>query len=144
MTNTAALAWEDVQEGATSPEYLNGPVTRTDIVRYAGAGGDFNPIHHDEAFATAIGLPSVFSMGLLQAGFLSHLVSDWLGLANVRTFEVRFAARVWPGETLRSSGRVVRSYEEAGERRVEVELVVADTTNGEVKITGRATAGVPE
>jgi acyl dehydratase len=143
VTDTTALAWEDVDEGATSPEYLNGPITRTDIVRYAGAGGDFNPIHHDEAFATSIGLPSIFSMGLQQAGFLSHLVSDWLGLANVRTFDVRFAARVWPGETLRSTGRVARKFEEDGVRCVEVELVVVDTEKGEVKITGSATAALP-
>lgn len=142
MTDITATA-SDLVEGSTSPEYLAGPISRTDIVRYAGAGGDFNPIHHDEAFATSIGLPSVFSMGLLQAGLLSHLVSDWLGLANLRTYEVRFAARVWPGETLRSTGRVVRSYDEDGQRRVEVELTVVDTDKSEVKISGRATAAIP-
>lgn len=133
----------DLVEGAKSPEYLEGPLTRTDIVRYAGAGGDFNPIHHDETFAVSIGLPSIFSMGLLQAGLLSHLASDWLGLENIRTYEVRLAARVWPGETLCSSGEVIRRYEEDGEERVEVALTVVDTDKSEVKIKGRAIAAVP-
>lgn len=77
-----------------------GPITRTDIVRFAGAGGDFNPVHHDEEFARAAGFPSVFAMGMLTAGLLGDFVASWLGLANVGRFAVRFASPVWPGDTL--------------------------------------------
>jgi acyl dehydratase len=122
---------------------VHGPLTRTDIVRYAGAGGDFNPIHHDEPFATSLGLPSVFSMGLYQGGIVSSHVSSWLGLINLRGLELRFAARVWPGETLRCSGTVTNAEDVDGERIVEVDLSVANADTGEVKITGRALAAAP-
>jgi acyl dehydratase len=77
-----------------------GPLTRTDIVRYAGAGGDFNPIHHDDVHARSLGLPGVFAMGLLGAGYLSRLLHAEFGAASVARFTVRFRAQTWPGETL--------------------------------------------
>jgi acyl dehydratase len=126
--------------GDQAPELVHDPVTRTDIVRYAGAGGDFNPIHHDEPFAASLGLPSVFAMGLYQGGILSSFASSWLGLINLRRFELRFAARVWPGETLRCSGVVTSAEDVDGERVVEVDLSVTNADTGEVKVTGRATA----
>ena len=69
----------DWQIGAMGPERCVGPLTRTDFVRYAGASGDFNPIHHDEAFAQAAGFANVFGHGLLTAGILGGFVADWLG-----------------------------------------------------------------
>jgi acyl dehydratase len=137
----ARLTAAQAVEGATSPVYLEGPITRTDIVRYAGAGGDFNPVHHDEEFAKNLGLPSVFAMGLLGAGYLSRLVTDWLGLRNLRFFSVRFATQVWPGDVLQMSGTVTRVYDEAGERRVDVEFAVTNADGGSV-IKARATAKV--
>lgn len=128
-------------EGLESPVYTVGPITRTDIVRYAGAGGDFNPIHHDEAFATSIGLPSVFSMGLFQGGLLSRLAADWLGLANLRVFGTRFRGQVWPGEVLKLSGRLTSVSRNEG-TAVEAELTVANEA-GEVKVQGWARAVLP-
>src|ERR1700752_3076756 len=89
-----------LQEGEPGPQATIGPITRTDIVRYAGAGGDFNPIHHDEQFALAAGMPSVFSHGLLSAGLLGQYLARWVGPENVRSFGVRFTGQVWPGDTL--------------------------------------------
>ncbi|MBX6722190.1 MAG: hypothetical protein IRY92_02970, partial [Dactylosporangium sp.] len=63
-----------------------GPITLTDIVRYQGASGDMNPIHHDESFARAAGLPGPVSIGMLHAGYLATYATDWLGAANVRRF----------------------------------------------------------
>src|SRR6516225_516723 len=77
-----------------------GPVTRTDFVRYAGAGGDFNPLHHDDEYAKGLGLPSVFGMGMWTAGLLASFVSDRVGLPNLRAFDVRFRSPVWPGDQL--------------------------------------------
>jgi acyl dehydratase len=85
-----------LQKGDHGPQATIGPITRTDIVRYAGAGGDFNPIHHDEEFARAAGMPSVFSHGLLSAGLLAQHLARWVGLAHVRSFAVRFTGQVWP------------------------------------------------
>ena len=94
------------QVGSKAPERRVGPITRTQIVRYAGAGGDFNPIHHDETFAQKAGFPSVFAHGLLTAGILSGFASDWLGLTALRKYSVRYVAQVWPGDTLVLSGQV--------------------------------------
>jgi acyl dehydratase len=76
-------------------------LTRTDFVRYAGASGDFNPIHHDELYAVGKAKqPSVFAMGMFTAGLLSRLTSDLFGLGNVESFSVRFLDRVWPNDKL--------------------------------------------
>jgi 3-hydroxybutyryl-CoA dehydratase len=77
-----------------------GPVTQTDIVRFAGAGGDFNPLHHDEAAARAAGFDRVIAMGQFTAGLLAGLLTDWVGIEHLRAFEVRFAAPVFVGDIL--------------------------------------------
>jgi 3-hydroxybutyryl-CoA dehydratase len=82
------------------------PVTQTDIVRFAGAGGDFNPLHHDPAAAAAAGFPAVIAMGQFQAGALAGLLSDWVGVEHVRSFSVRFVSPVAVGDTLELSARV--------------------------------------
>jgi acyl dehydratase len=107
-----------------------GPVTRTDIVRYAGASGDFNPIHHDETFATAAGFPTVFSIGMYQAAILATYATDWLGAEAIRRFTVRFSEQVWPGDLLTCTGRVVGVEETGDGLRVEVELACTRQTGG--------------
>jgi acyl dehydratase len=123
--------------GDSGPEATVGPITRTDIVRYAGAGGDFNPIHHDEEFARAAGMPSVFSHGLLSAGLLGQYLARWVGLQNVRSFGVRFTGQVWPGDTLTLAGQVAAVAQEAGERQVNVDLSACRQT-GDVVVKGTA------
>ncbi len=135
------ILFEDISEGDESPE-LSLEVTRTLIVKYAGAGGDFNPIHHDESFATAIGLPSVFAMGLMQGGYLARALTDWVGVGNLRLYKIRFTGQVWPGETIICKARVARKYEEGGERRMECDLSVVNQ-NGDSKITGTAVVALP-
>jgi len=126
-----------LEPGAASPVLRVGPITPTLIVRYAGAGGDFNPIHHDESFARAAGMPGIFSMGMLQAGLLGTLVSRWLGVGNVRTFSVRFTGQVWPGDELTLRG-AVESVDRSGEESLATcDLVVA--RGDEVVVSGRAT-----
>ncbi len=92
--------------GQQMPTTTFGPLTRTDFVRYAGASGDFHPIHHDDGYAQAAGLPGVFGMGLLHAGVLGNRVARWVGPTNLRSFSVRFTGQVWPGDLLSFSGRV--------------------------------------
>jgi acyl dehydratase len=102
----------EVAVGDGAPERWFGPITRTDIVRYQGASGDMNPIHHDELFAKEAGFPTVFSVGMLQAGLLATYATDWLGAENVRRFSTRFREQVWPGDRLACSG-VVEAIEPA-------------------------------
>src|ERR1041384_5887909 len=100
------VTWDDLGEGAENEPRQIGPLTRTDIVRYAGASGDFNPIHHDEEFAKASGFPTVFSIAMLQAGLLGTYATDWLGAENIRRFSTRFKEQVWPGDELTCAGTV--------------------------------------
>ncbi|GAA1002344.1 MaoC-like dehydratase [Acrocarpospora pleiomorpha] len=121
-----------------------GPLTRTDFVRYAGAGGDFNPIHHDETFARAAGYPAVFGHGLLTAGILGGYAASWLGRRNLRRFSVRYVDQVWPGDTLVLSGEVLgcQSAPDGG-TEVEVGLLVHSEAEGRqprLVLRGGATA----
>jgi acyl dehydratase len=111
-------------------------VTRTQIVRFAGAAGDFNPMHHDEPFAQSAGQPSVFAMGQLTAAILGSAVADWLGAANVRGYGVRFKDKVWPGDALVLSA--VEDGETDGLRRYA--LRASREGDGTVVLTGWATA----
>lgn len=77
-----------------------GPVTRTDLVRYAGAGGDFNPIHHDELFARSAGYPSVIAHGLLTAGLTGAALAEAVGPLQLRRYAVRYTGQVLPGDML--------------------------------------------
>jgi acyl dehydratase len=89
-------------------EVVFGPLTREDFVRYANVSGDDNPIHQDEEYARKSGAPTVFAMGMLNAGYLATAVSQWFGGAqNIRRFKVRFTTRVWAGDEVVCSGRVV-------------------------------------
>ena len=119
-----------------------GPISRTDIVRYAGASGDFNPIHHDETFAVAAGFPSVFSIGMFQAALLATYATDWLGAENVRRFGVRFKEQVWPGDELTCTGTVAAVTRRDDATVVDVDLVCTRQTGG-VAIEGSATFVLP-
>ena len=137
------LFWEDVKEGDESPVLVKDKVTRTDIVKYAGASGDFAKVHHDDIFAIRHGSDrGVFAMGMMSAGYLSHMLTDWLGDGNLKKFRVRFASRVWPGDVLTCKGIITRKYTENGENRVDCVLSV-ENQHGEKVIAGSATADLP-
>ena len=119
--------------GDRAPSRRFGPLTRTDIVRYVGASGDFNPLHHDDEAARAAGFPTLFSAGMFQAGLLATFAVDWLGAERIRRFRTRFSEQVWPGDELTCEG-VVTSVQ--GDRVV-VALTCTRQTGG-VAVTGEA------
>ena len=135
--------WDDLQEGSSPESCEYGPISRTDMVKYQGASGDFNPIHHDEEFAKAAGFPTVFSVGMLQAGILAGFATEWLGAKNVRRYSVQFREQVWPGDVVICSGTVTRKYEDGGERKVDVDLLCTREASGGAAIKGEATFVVP-
>ena len=100
------LAFEDLSVGKEQQAVLVEDLSRTQIVQYAGASGDFNPIHHDEVFAKQAGYPSVFAHGMLTMGLTGTLLTDWLGDGVLRSFGVRFVRQVWPGDTLTGKATV--------------------------------------
>jgi acyl dehydratase len=132
----------DVAVGDRGPVRVVSDLTRTDFVRYAGASGDFNPLHHDVPRARAAGYPDVFAQGMLTAGFGASAVADWFGLANVTYYGVRFQSRVYPGETIRIGGEITAVG--PGDDGVAVEVdVLAETADGAVVLSGSAAADVP-
>ncbi len=100
------------------------PLTQTDIVRFAGAGGDFNPLHHDPEFARKAGFEQVISMGQLQAGLLAAWLTDWCGVEHLRELSVRFTAPVTLGDVLRFAGVVLDVREVDGTSLARLELAV--------------------
>ena len=137
-----SVTWDGLDVGTEAPPFVDQPLTVTDFVRYQGASGDMNPIHHDEGFAKKSGFPSVFAVGMLQAGILATYVSDWLGPENVRRFRVQFREQAWPGDVLTYKGAVTAKRQEDGERLVDVELSATRQTGG-VHLRGWATFVVP-
>lgn len=116
-----------------------GVITRSDIVRFAGAGGDFNPVHHDEPYALSCGYPSVFAMGMFTASMSARLISERYRQEKIGQFAVRFKAVVWPGERL--TGRAIRKVNlghRSGSERIDVSVI---NDAGEVKLAGYANIG---
>jgi acyl dehydratase len=136
------LYFEDVKEGDVLPPFTVENLTRTDFVKYAGSSGDFNPIHHDQTFAEASGNPTVFAMGMMNAGILSRLAADYVGLENLRKYKVRFATRIWPGDSVTCKGKVTKKAVESGEKIIEGELALLNQ-KGEVAIQGSFRAALP-
>ena len=117
-------------------------VTRDSLVRYAGASGDFNPIHQDEEFAKAAGMGGVFWHGMLTMGFVAQAVTDWAGAGRVRKIGVRFAGLVRLKDTVTCRGRVIGTSQKDGVNLVELD-VWAESQKGEKVVTGKATVSLP-
>jgi acyl dehydratase len=133
----AAAAPPGEAEPGGWPPRTFGPVTMTDIVRYQGASGDFNPMHHDDDLARAHGYPAAFSVGMLGAGYLATYCCEHYGVETVRRFRTRFRDLVWRGDTLVASATPVREFDTDGERQVELELRLS-TGAGGVAVQGAA------
>ena len=137
------LKFHDMRVGLEYEAKVAENLGRTQIVQYAAGSGDFNPIHHDETFATKLaGYPSVFAHGMLTMGLTGKLLTDWLGDGVLRKFSVRFVKQVFPGDSLVAKG-VVRELKEEGDHGlVEIDLVTPNQ-RGEPVVTGSATALLP-
>jgi acyl dehydratase len=113
-------------------------VNRSHIVKYAGASGDFNPLHHDDGIAKNLaGYPSVFAHGMLSMGLTGRMLTDWLGPTALRKYGVRFTRQVWPGDTLTAKGEVTGVKDGLATIKV-----VTVNQNGEAVVEGEAVAAV--
>ncbi|HXX89725.1 MAG TPA: MaoC/PaaZ C-terminal domain-containing protein [Acidimicrobiales bacterium] len=137
----STLYYEDVDKGDEAPVKRH-TLTRTDLVRYAGASGDYNPMHHDEILATAAGQPSVFGHGMFSMGLLASALTDYVGVGTLTHYQVRFSRQTWPGEELVTSIVVTAKRDEDGKHLVDLECSLANA-DGEVKVVGEATASLP-
>ena len=128
---------------AAPPPLVVGPLTRTDLVRYQGASGDMQPVHHDEPFATSAGYDAPLSLGMLHAGLLGTWAASWLGAGRVRRFRVRFTAQAFPGDTLTCTGAVTDELADEHADSVDVELSCT-TQSGDVVARAWATFALEE
>ena len=135
------LYFEDVNEGDEAPQRTR-ILNRTDLVMYAGASGDYNPMHHDEVKAQAAGQPSVFGHGMFSMGFLGSAITDYVGVGNVRRYQARFAKQTWPDEELRTRIVVTGKRTEGDDHLVDLDVRLHNA-DGEEKVVGEATAVVP-
>ena len=127
-----------VKAGDTVETVLVDDLKRTTIVQYAGASGDYNPLHSDELFTTKIaGYPSVFAHGMLTMGMTGRLVTDLVGAENVTSFGGRFTSQVFPGDTL--TGHLTVDAVEGGVAQMTVETKNQD---GVTVFAGKATGKV--
>ena len=103
-----ALSASKLKAGDTYTECLVDDLSRTQIVMYAGASGDYNPVHTDEKFTKEVaGYPSVFAHGMLTMGMTGRMLTNYVGDGRLTKYGVRFTSQVWPGDTLNSTATVV-------------------------------------
>jgi acyl dehydratase len=134
--------FEDVKVGDEIPPLVKASIRQIRLTRYAGASGDFNPIHQDDEFAKAAGMGGVFAHGMLSMGFVAQAVTDWAGAGTVRKIGVRFVALVRLKDTVTCRGRVLaKSADETG-HTVDLEIW-AENQKGEKVVTGKATVALP-
>jgi acyl dehydratase len=130
----------DLSLGDAHSEVVVDDLSRTQIVQYAGASGDYNPLHTDERFAREVaGYPGVFAHGMLTMALTGRVLTDWVGDGRLLQFGVRFTAQVWPGDTLTATATVREIGEHDGIPVATLDIV---TTNqrAEPVMTGSAVA----
>ncbi len=133
-----ALNAADLNVGDTHTERVVEDLKRTQIVQYAGASGDYNPVHTDELFTKEVaGYPTVFAHGMLTMGMTGRMLTNYVGDGRLTEYGVRFTNQVWPGDTLDATATVLK---------VEDGLVDLDVTTvnqkGDVVLKGSAQARV--
>jgi acyl dehydratase len=134
--------FEDVQVGDELPKLIKPGVTHLQLVRYAGASGDFNPLHTDPKIGEMIGTGGIIAHGMLIMGFLGQLLSDYVGPAALRKMGVRFKGMTHLDDVITCTGTITEKYEADGEKRIAGKIQAVDQ-NGDVKATGTFVAALP-
>jgi len=139
---TEQVYYEDVTVDGEIPPLLKQPTTRQ-LVMWAGASGDYYAIHYDKDFAQSKGLPGVIVHGQLVAGFLSQLITDWIGdRGNLKKLACNYKGMNFPNETITCRGKVNKKYIENGEHYIECHIW-AENARGEKTVIGRAILTLP-
>lgn len=137
-----ALSAKELSEGQEFSAVLVEDLRRTQIVQYAGASGDYNPLHTDEIFTTKVaGYPSVFAHGMLTMGMTGRMLTDWVGDTRLTKYGVRFTSQVFPGDTLDATATVKNIVERDGQKLVELDVKTVNQDGVEV-LSGYAEARV--
>ncbi|HEY5091638.1 MAG TPA: MaoC/PaaZ C-terminal domain-containing protein [Acidimicrobiales bacterium] len=133
-----ALLASELSVGLSHSAVVVDNLTRTQIVQYAGASGDYNPLHTDEVFATQVaGYPSVFAHGMLTMGMTGKMLTHYVGDGRLTHFGGRFTFQVWPGDTLTATATVTAIREDNGVSVADFD-VVTQNQNGVTVFQGTA------
>jgi len=139
-----ALKASNLKVGDTFTQTHVEDLKRTQIVQYAGASGDYNPVHTDHPFAVEVaGYPSTFAHGMLTMGMTGKLLTDVVGDGRLTKYGVRFTSQVWPGDTLKATATVVAIREENGQKCVDLKVSTVNQDGREV-LSGYATARIDD
>ena len=135
--------WDDVEVGMKIPD-LNKKATTQQLVKYAGASGDFYQIHYDKDYALANSLPGVIIHGALKNAWLGQLVTDWIGDEGVLCkLSVQYRGMDVPEDPITGSGVVKKKYEDNGQHRVDLDIWLQNG-KGEKTTPGSATVRLPK
>lgn len=141
-TVPAKIYFDDVQVGDEIPRLVTAPVTHLQLVRYAGASGDFNPLHTDPKIGEMIGTGGIIAHGMLIMGFVGQMLSDYVGPQALKKFGVRFKGMTHLDDEITCTGTITKKYEENGEGLIAGKVQAADQ-NGDVKVAGSFVAALP-
>ncbi|MCH8801702.1 MAG: dehydratase [Chloroflexi bacterium] len=134
--------WDDVQEGTELPAVVKNPTTQQ-LVKYAGASGDYYQIHYDKDFAKNNDLDDVILHGALKNAFLGHLVTKWMGPnGDLKRLACQYRGMDIPGSPVTAKGVVTRKYEEKGVNLVDCDIWL-ENKDGEKTTPGSATVALP-
>jgi acyl dehydratase len=137
-----ALSATKLKIGDTYSERVVDDLTRTQIVMYAGASGDYNPLHTDHVFTTEVArYPGVFAHGMLTMGMTGRTLTNYVGDARLTKFGVRFTNQVWPGDSLDTKLVVKNFTENKGQKYVELDVSTVNQ-DGKVVLSGYAEARI--
>jgi acyl dehydratase len=131
--------FDEVQVGDEIPKLVKDPLTHLQLVRYAGASGDFNPLHTNPKIGEMIGVGGIIGHGMLSMGFVGQLLSDYVGPAALRKFGVRFKGMTHLEDVITCTGTITKKYEEDGKGVIEGKVQAVDQ-NGDLKVSGTFTA----
>ncbi len=137
------LYYEDVQVGDEIPKLVKSSVSHLQLVRYAGASGDFNPLHTDPKFGEMLGIGGIITHGMLIMGFVGQMLSDYVGPTALRKFGVRFKGMTRIDDVITCTGTITAKTEVDGEGRITGKVQAVDQ-NGDVKVTGTFVAALPQ
>jgi acyl dehydratase len=136
------LFFDDINVGDRVPDLVKEPVTETQLVMYAGASGDFNPLHTVHSYGEKAGFGGVIAHGQLGMAFLGQLITDWVGVKALKKLSVNFKSVIKPKDIITCKGIVSNKYSKEGKNYIDIDLV-AENQRGEEVITGKASFVLP-
>ncbi len=137
------IYFDDVAVGDELPELRYGPITHSQLVRYSGASGDFNPIHTVPEVARQVGLEGIIAHGMLIMAVAGRTLTRWAGAGAVRQLKVRFSGMTVPGETVVCRAQVTSRVDEGPEALIRGKLTVKGLEDDSLKLKGDFTVALP-